>query len=118
MLHQGNYFVVSVKFNFCWSKINFNLIDTYNEFTECEIPRKKLQSISISPVSLNTFMKALKSNISEAFEVKFDGCYDKNDMKEKVSDLARLHEAMKEKLKTASYSKQTQILNLVPDKWY
>ena len=30
--------------------------------------------------------------------------YDKNDMKEKVNDLVRLHEAMQEKLKTASYS--------------
>ena len=28
-----------------------------------------------------------------------------------------LHEAMQEKLKTASYSEQIQILTLVPDKW-
>ena len=39
--------------------------------------------------------------------------YDKNDMKEKVNDLVRLHEAMQEKLKTASYSEQIQILT-----WY
>ena len=32
------------------------------------------------------------------------GSYDKNDMKEKVNDLVRWHEAMQEKLKTASYS--------------
>ena len=32
--------------------------------------------------------------------------YDKNDMKEKVNDLFRLHEAMQEKFKTASYSEQ------------
>ena len=38
-------------------------------------------------------------------------------MKEKVNDLVRLHKAMQEKLKTASYSKQMQILTLVPDKW-
>ena len=38
-------------------------------------------------------------------------------MKEKVNDLVRLHKAMKEKLKTASYSEQIQILTLVPDKW-
>ena len=38
----------------------------------------------------------------------------KNDMKGKVNDL---HEAMHEKLKTVSYSKQIQILTLVPDKW-
>ena len=43
--------------------------------------------------------------------------YDKNYMKEKVNDLVRLHEVMQEKLKTASYSEQIQILTLVPDKW-
>ena len=40
--------------------------DTDNEFTECQTPRKKLQSIGISPVSLHAFMKTLKGNISEA----------------------------------------------------
>ena len=35
-------------------------------------------------------------------------------MKEKVNDL---HDAMQEKLKTASYSVQFHILTLVPDKW-
>ena len=43
--------------------------------------------------------------------------YDKIDMKEKVNDLVRLDQAMQEKLKTASYSQQIQILRLVPDKW-
>ena len=43
--------------------------------------------------------------------------YDKNDMQEKVNVLVRLHEAMQEKLKTASYSEPVQILTLVPDKW-
>ena len=43
--------------------------------------------------------------------------YDKNDMQEKVNVLVRLHETMQEKLKTASYSEQIQILTLVPDKW-
>ena len=48
-------------------------------------------------------------------------------MKEKVNDLVRLHEAMqnakykmqnaKKKMKAGSYSEQTQILTLVPDKW-
>ena len=37
-------------------------------------------------------------------------------MKEKVNDLVRLHKAMQEKLKTASYSQQFQIITLVPDK--
>ena len=68
-------------------------------------------------------MKTLKSNISEAWKVKVDCLkdsesvsYDKNDIKEKVNDLVRLHEAMQKKLKTVSYSKQIQILTLVHDK--
>ena len=43
--------------------------------------------------------------------------YDKNDMQRKVNVLVRLHEAMQEKSKTASYSEPIQILTLVPDKW-
>ena len=69
-------------------------------------------------------MKNLKSIISEAYKVKVDflkdsesDSYDQNDMKGKMNDLVRLHKAMQEKLKTASYSEQIQILTLVPDKW-
>ena len=69
-------------------------------------------------------MKNLKSIISEAYKVKVDflkdsesDSYDKNDMKGKMNDLVRLHKAMQEKLKTASYSEQIQILTLVLDKW-
>ena len=68
-------------------------------------------------------MKTLKSNISEAYKVQGDclkdsesDSYDKNDMKEIVNEV-RLHEAMQEKLKAASYSEQIQILTLAPDKW-
>ena len=43
--------------------------------------------------------------------------FDKNDMQKKVNVLVRLHEAMQEKSKTASYSEPIQILTLVPDKW-
>ena len=43
--------------------------------------------------------------------------YDKNDMKKKVNDLVRLHRAMQEKLKTASYSEQIQSFTLIPHKW-
>ena len=43
--------------------------------------------------------------------------YDKNDMKEKKNDLVRLLEALKGKLKTASYSEEIQIIILVPAKW-
>ena len=88
-------------------------------------PRKKLQPIGISPVSLQAFMKISKSDISEAYKVQIDcmkdsesDSYDKNDMKEKVNDLVRLHQSMQEKLKTASFSEQIRILTLVPDKWY
>ena len=42
----------------------------------------------------------------------------KNDMKKKANELVRLHEAMQEKLKTASCSEQIQIHTLVPGKWY
>ena len=37
-------------------------------------------------------------------------------MKEKANELVRLQKAMKEKLKTASYSEKIKILTLVPDK--
>ena len=43
---------------------------TDNEFTECQTPTKKLQSIGILPVSLHTFMKTCKSNISEIQKVQ------------------------------------------------
>ena len=109
MLYQGNYFVVNIKLNFCQRKTHYiddqdkfqSVTDTDNEFTECQTPRKKLQSIGISPVSLHAFMKTLKSNISEAYKVQVDclkdsesDSYDKNDMKEKVNDLVRLKERM------------------------
>ena len=68
-------------------------------------------------------MKTLKRNISEAYIVQVDclkdsksDSFDKNDMKKKVNDLVRLDEAMQEEVETASYSKQIQILTLVPDK--
>ena len=140
MLYQDNYFVVSVKVDFCYRQTHCiddqdkfqSVIDTDNEFIEYQTPRKKLQSIGISPVSLYAFMKTLKSNISEAYKVESNiseaykvkadclkdsesDSYDKNDMKEKVNDLVRLHKAMQEKLKTASNSEQIQILTLVPE---
>ena len=69
-------------------------------------------------------MKTLNSDISEAYKVQVDclkdsesDSYDKNDMKEKVNDLVRLRKAIQEKLKTASYSEQIQIITLLLDKW-
>ena len=132
MLYQDNYFVVSVELNFCQRQAHCiddqgkfqSVTDTDNEFTEFQTTRKKLQSNGISPVSLHALMKTLKSNISEAYKAQVDclkdsesDSSDENDMKEKVNDLVRLLEAMKEKLKTASYSQRIQILTLVPNKW-
>ena len=98
--------------------------DTDNEFTECQSPRKKFQSIDISPARFYAFTKTLKSNISKAQKVQVDGLnnsefdsYDKNDMQEKVNVLVTLQEAMQEKLNTASYSEPIYFLTLVPDKW-
>ena len=92
-----------------------SVTDTDNEFTECQTPRKNPQSIGISPVSLHEVPVAqpntIKSDISEALKVQVDcledsvfDSYDKNDMKERANELVRLHEAMHEKLKTASCS--------------
>ena len=132
MLYQDNYFVVNVKINFCQRQTHCiddqdkfqSVKDTDNEFTECQTPRKKLQSIGISPVSLHAFMKTLKSNISEAYKVQVDclkdsesDSYDKNDMKEKMNDLGKLLEAMQKKLKIVSYPEKIQIFTLIPDKW-
>ena len=43
--------------------------------------------------------------------------YDKNDIKEKLNDLVKLHETIQEELKTASYPEHIQLLTLVLDKW-
>ena len=56
-------------------------------------------------------------NSSWLFENSESDSYDKNDMKKKMNDLVRLHKAMQEKLKTASYSDQIQIITVVPDEW-
>ena len=97
MLYQENYFDISLRLNFCQRQTHCiddqhkfqSVTDTNNEFTQCQTPRKKLQSIVISPVSLHKFMKTLKSNISEAHKVQVDclkdsesDFYDENDIKE------------------------------------
>ena len=42
--------------------------------------------------------------------------YDRNDVQKKVNVLVRLHDAMQEKWKTASYSETIKILNFLPEK--
>ena len=106
MLCSIDDFVVSVKINFCQKQTKCiddqdkfqSVKDTDNEFTEWQTPRKKLQSIGISPISLHAFMKTLKNDISEAYKVQVDSLkdsgsdsYDKNEMKGK---LVRLHKAI------------------------
>ena len=109
--------------------------DNDDELTEYQTARKKLQSMAIPPVNLRSVpqhrritnakmkfdkvMNTIKSNISEAYkaQVSDSDSYDKNDKKEKATELVRLHKAIQEKLKTASYSEQIQILTLVPDNW-
>ena len=38
-----------------------SVTDTGNKFTECQTPRKKLQSTGISPVRLHAFTKTLRA---------------------------------------------------------
>ena len=61
--------------------------------------------------------------MSEACKVQVDclkdsgsDSYHENDMKERVNDLVRFHEAMQQELKAASYSEQIQIFTLIRDK--
>ena len=110
MLYQDNYFVVSVKLNFCQRQTHFihdqnkfqSVTDNDNEFTECQTPRKKLAPINWDFTNQLTriYENFNKSNISEAYKVQVDclkdsesDFYDKYDMKEKIHDVVRLHEA-------------------------
>ena len=80
MLYQDNYFAVSVKLSFSWRQTNCiddqdkvqSVTDTDNDFTDCQTPREKLQSIGISPVSLHAFTENLNSNVSEVYKVQVD----------------------------------------------
>ena len=73
-MYQDNYFAVSVKINFFQRQTKCiddqdkfqSVKETDNEFTECQTPKRKLQLIGISPISLHAYMKTFKSNISEA----------------------------------------------------
>ena len=62
------------------------------------------------------YFRSIES-ISDCLNNSESDSYDKNNMQRKVNVLVRLHEAMQEKSKTASYSEPIQILTLVPDKW-
>ena len=75
------------------------------------------------PCQLTRIYENFKECISEVYKVQVDcfkhsgsDSYDRNAMEVKVNSLVRLHKAMQEKLKTASYSEQVQIFTLVSDK--
>ena len=116
------------------------------EFDECETPKKKLnsslQAIGVSPIDplhavaqhsriihakskLDKVVDKLKNNLSEAYAIEINQMDDSNneiqidqvELKEKAEELDRLHNAMREKLKTATYAEKLQILTLVPEKW-
>ena len=73
MLYQDNYFFFCVKLNFCWRQTHcIDDQDTSNEFTDCQTPRKKLQSTGISPVNWHAFIETFKSDISDVCKVQVD----------------------------------------------
>ena len=80
MLHEDDYFAVSAKLYFSQRQTHCiddqekvqSVTDTDNEFIEFQTPRKKLQLICITPVSLHAFMKTLKGDISEAYKRQVD----------------------------------------------
>ena len=110
MLYQDNYFAVSVKLNFCQRQAHCiddqdkvqSVTDTDNEFTECQTPRKSSNQLAFNlSAYTHSFMETLKSDISEACKVQVDclkdsesNYYEKNDMKERVNDLVRLHKVI------------------------
>ena len=118
---------VLVRIFYCLWTLCLNL--TWNQKSRCNISKTCSQKQEkLSPLKhfiwYQTLIKTLKRKISEAYKLRLDcfkdsesDSYDRNDMKEKVNELVRLHEAMQEKLQTASYSEQIQILTLVSDKW-
>ena len=108
-----------------------------------ETPRKglntSLETVGMSPVNLHgvpqhscatsTKQKLdkdvgmYKSTIAEAYYMSkdaldtSDSVFDTSDAQWKAAELERLHDAMREKLKTALYPEKIQILTSSPDKW-
>lgn len=66
-------------------------------------------------------MHTYKTNISDAYQINGyslddTGSVETNAVQEKAAELEKLHDAMREKLKTPSYCEKIQILTLVTDK--
>ena len=113
---------------------------TYNVHST---PKKRLnislETIDVSPVKLHSVAQhsrstsaqkkfdqvidSYKSTIAEAYNVSknvldtSDSVFEESEAQSKAAELDRLHAAMREKLKIASYPEKIQILTLVPDKW-
>ena len=113
-----------------------------NEYS-CETRRKKLNTsldtMGISPVhlhgvaqngrastaknKLDRAVEVLKTSLSDANVVSTDQLASSesvnviSETEQKASELDRLHNLMKEKLTTTTYSEKIQILTLTPDSW-
>ena len=130
MLYQDNYFTVNVKLNFVRDRLTVLMIKIkYLNLLQIliinslNVKHQEKAHINWHFTCQLARMKTLKNNISEAYKVQVEclkdsesDSYDENDMEEKLNELVRLHKAMQEKLKTALYSHQIQILPLVPYK--
>ena len=107
-----------------------------------ETPRKRLntslETVGVSPVNLHgvpqhsratsakqkldKVVDKYTSTIAEAYNVSkdvldtSDSVFEESD-EWKAAELERLHNVMREKLKTASYPEKIEILTLIPDKW-
>ena len=99
-----------------------------------EIPRKclnmSLEMVSVPQHShatstkqkLDKVVDIYKSTITEAYYVSkdvldtSDSVFEENDAQWRASELEWLHDAMREKLKTALYPEKIQILTLIPNK--
>ena len=63
------------------------------------------------------------STITEAYDLSkdvlntFDSVFEESDALWKAAELEQLHDAMEEKLKTASYPEKIHVLTLILDKW-
>ena len=100
MMYQDNYFAVSVKLNFSQRQTHCiddqnkfqSVTDTDNEITECQTPRKMLQSIGISPCQLTYIYENFKEQYSEAQKAQKyclnnseSDSHEKDDKQEKVN---------------------------------
>ena len=82
-----------------------------------------MNSLNIKHQGKSSNQFAFQKRSIKSIKVQFDcmnnsesDSYYKNDMQKKVNVVVKLHEAMQQKIKTASYSKPIQILTLVTDK--